>query len=159
MSKTIYFAGPDVFNLDYDNHKKKIKQYCQRYGMTPLLPADTEIVCDDPLQLAKLIYQQNIQYIQLADIVVANVSSFRGYEPDSGTMFEVGFAIASGKTVWCYQVPDKPLIDIIPQREPGIDSDDHIVEDFGLPLNLMIASSCHLFQGDVFALLTKLGQQ
>lgn len=43
--------------------------------------------------------RQNIRHIEAADIVMANVQDFRGHEPDSGTVFEIGYAIGRGKAV------------------------------------------------------------
>lgn len=154
MIKSIYFAGPDVFDPHYDQHKNAIKKLCDANGVKPLLPADTEIHCDDPTLLAQLIYEQNIAYIRQADMVVANMKPFRGDEPDSGTVFEVGFAIAQAKPVWCYNVPAISLRERIKQSQPGRDMSGNIIEDFGLPVNLMIASSTHLFEGNVIDLLT-----
>lgn len=156
MTKKIYFAGPDVFDVNYVSHKEKIKQCCERLGFLPLLPADTEIQCTDKTQLAHLIYEQNIAYIREADLVVANVKPFRGHEPDSGTVFEIGFAVSQGKPVWCYHVCAQPLMAQIEQRQPGYDAAGNVIEDFGMPLNLMLGSSCHLFEGDVFDLLKKI---
>lgn len=146
MVNSIYFAGPDVFDVNYEAHKKAIKVQCQMLGVQPLLPADTEIQCDDKTLLAQLIYEQNIDYIRQADMVVANVMPFRGNEPDSGTVFEIGFAIGLGKPVWCYNVPDKPLIDQIKHGQPGRDQSGYQIENFGLPVNLMLAASAHLLQ-------------
>jgi nucleoside 2-deoxyribosyltransferase len=41
--KTIYFAGPDVFTLDYPQLKAQIKALCSSEGLTPLLPGDIEL--------------------------------------------------------------------------------------------------------------------
>lgn len=154
MIQRIYFAGPDVFDPHYAQHKNDIKQICHANGVKPLLPADTEITCDDPALLAQLIYEQNIAYIRQADMVVANMMPFRGDEPDSGTVFEVGYAVALAKPVWCYNVPAIALKERIKQSQPGIDTSGYLLENFGLPLNLMIGVSTHLFEGNVFDLLT-----
>jgi nucleoside 2-deoxyribosyltransferase len=87
--------------------------------------------------------------------VLANVADFRGYEPDSGTCFEIGYAIARGKDVWCYHVPAVPLVAQVPNVD-GNDADGWAVEDFGLPRNLMLACSSHLVVGDARACLARM---
>src|SRR5437899_7416599 len=79
---------------------------------------------------------------------MANVENFRGHEPDSGTVFEIGYAIGRGKVVWCYNVPSISLIEQIPCDQTHKDRDGNAVENFGLPLNLMLAHACHLVTGD-----------
>jgi len=71
------------------------------------------------------------------------------------TCFEIGYAIARGKDVWCYNVPAVPLLGQVPNTN-GNDADGWAVEDFGLPRNLMIACSCHLVVGDVRACLERM---
>ena len=76
-----------------------------------------------------------------ADAVLANLGRFRGAEPDSGTVFEVGFACALGKPVWAYFAEQQPLIEQVDHDEQGYCADGFLVEDFGLPRNLMLACS------------------
>ena len=51
---------------------------------------------------AEGIYRANIGLIAEADALLANLNPFRGTEPDSGTVFEIGYAIALGKRVVGY---------------------------------------------------------
>jgi nucleoside 2-deoxyribosyltransferase len=71
--------------------------------------------------------------------VLANLNLFRGYEPDSGTAFEVGMAVALGKPVWAYFESNAALREIIPHDAKGQDEWGFEVEDFDLPRNLMLA--------------------
>ncbi|KAG0771625.1 hypothetical protein G6F22_016323 [Rhizopus arrhizus] len=61
--------------------------------------------------LAQWIYRENVALIRRADMVMANLNAFRGAEPDSGTAFEVGYAIACGKPVWGYTGQAGSLVD------------------------------------------------
>ena len=81
-----------------------------------------------------------------ANGVVANLQPFRGLEPDSGTVFEVGVAAALGLPVVAYGVPqgtyaDRATATLATQDENGVlrNADGAAIEDFGLPLNLMLA--------------------
>ena len=50
-----------------------------------------------PEEIARHIYVSNVDLIRNCDAVLANMTPFRGdIEPDSGTVFEVGMAIAMG---------------------------------------------------------------
>ncbi len=152
--ESLYLAGFDVFRTDALAYGAHLKQLCAKYGFEGLYPLDNAL----PPSLsghdaARWIYEQNIALIRDADFVVANLNAFRGVEPDSGTAFEVGFAIALDKPVWGYIDDARPLIDQVPHRldanGTAIDASGLVVEDFGLPRNLMLACSSHLIVGDI----------
>lgn len=67
--------------------------------------ARTQARAGDPLDTARWIYRADVGLLDAADAVLANLDFFRGAEPDSGTCFEVGYAIARGKPVYGY-VPE-----------------------------------------------------
>ena len=91
--------------------------------------------------------------IRSADIVMANLNDFRGPgEPNSGTAFEVGFAVALKKPVWAYRSDDVPLLERAASNRTSDASkvlceQGYIVEDFGLSINLMLARSVRLVVG------------
>lgn len=152
----IYLAGPDVFQRDYAQHKQRIKQWCAELGLHPLCPGDDEVSGEDAHGVSKTIFEINMALIDSADYVVANVCNFRGHEPDSGTVFEIGYAIGRGKKVWCYNTPPTSLVEQVPPGiVPGYCRDDLLIENFGLPRNLMIAHACELVRGDVQACLAQ----
>lgn len=145
MSKQIYLAGFDVFRQDAVAHGQHLQQLCAEYGFKGLYPLDNAAPKELRGELlAQWIYQANITLIEQADAVVANVNPFRGYEPDSGTVFEIGYAIAKQKVVAVYTEQQGDLLSQIPHQEQGtfaLDSEGFIVEDFGLNMNLMLACS------------------
>jgi nucleoside 2-deoxyribosyltransferase len=100
MSK-VYLAGPEVFFYDAPVIFEKAQKFALSIGLTPLSPFDAEPSSHikNDKESALKIYLGNIGLIDAADAVVANLNSFRGVEPDSGTVFEVGYAIAKGKRV------------------------------------------------------------
>merc|ERR1712113_1165496 len=101
---------------------------------------------------ARWMYQRNIEMIRSVDIVMADVNHFRGKEPDSGTIFEVGFGKALGKQVWLYTGQNRTMIeqdaDRLEQKRGYVDKDDLLVENFGLNLNLMLACSSNTVVGN-----------
>ncbi|MFL9927202.1 nucleoside 2-deoxyribosyltransferase [Herbaspirillum lusitanum] len=150
---TVYMAGPDVFQPDYADYKLRLKQYCEQLGLTALCPGDDVVEGDSREAISQGIFELNMALIREADYIAANVANFRGCEPDSGTVFEIGYAVGLGKKVWCYNTPAIDLLAQVPQARPGFDQDGMLIEDFGLPRNLMIAHACTLVRGPVQACL------
>ncbi len=155
----IYFAGPDVFRPDVVAWAEEVRALCRAAGHQALIPLDNEA------SNAADICAANLDMIRRADMVVANVDPFRGLEPDSGTAFELGFASALGLPVIAYFADARSLVEKVAaaQHRPLLrtasglrDADGFAVEDFGLPLNLMLAVSARLVVGDVRAALATL---
>lgn len=134
--KKVYLAGWDVFKPDAKEEGEKLKALCEKYGFTGLYPLDNE--CES----ADEIYKGNISLINEADYVIANINTFRGFEPDSGTAFEIGYAAAKGKIIAAYTDESRPMTEWV------VDNDGYTVEDFGYPVNLMIASAAILVTGN-----------
>lgn len=154
----IYFAGPDVFRPDVRAWAESAREICRRYGFEPLLPID-----HDETEAAR-IFQANIDLIRKAQVVVANLNPFRGAEPDSGTCFELGYALALGKKVFGYMAQLETVaqrVQRLEQRcEPPArygntltDRNGMLIEDFGLPCNLMLAMAGQIIEGDLEACL------
>ncbi|KAF1054595.1 MAG: hypothetical protein GAK43_00786 [Stenotrophomonas maltophilia] len=152
----IYLAGPDVFRPDAADHGARLKALCQEYGFQGLFPLDHELPAHltDPQHQAIWIYRANLKLIDEADCVLANLASFRGSEPDSGTCFEIGYAAAQGKPLYGY-MPDASSYAERMQRKypewlgpaPDRDRDGNSLEAFGLPLNLMLAVPTQIVAG------------
>jgi nucleoside 2-deoxyribosyltransferase len=150
FSQTIYFAGPDVFDPDYPRLAAEIKSLCSCLAIRPLLPGDQEMAGADA------IFRHNLALIDQADGVLANLNPFRGViEPDSGTVFECAYAYARGKWVIGY-LEDRR--DILTKLRPGefgppgeglLGRDGRLIEDFGLPLNLMLAQALTALAGNL----------
>lgn len=152
--KKIYLAGFDVFKEDSIEIGEEKKNLCSELGFKGLYPLDSEVNIQNlpKKEGAKIIYRGNIDLIREADIVIANLNPFRGLEPDSGTVFECGYALALGKQVVGYLEDLSALIDKVPSGvtlKDGVvyhlDEQGMVVEDFDLPLNLMLGCSIPLY--------------
>lgn len=149
MQQKIYLAGPAVFRPDALEHGERLKQLCADMGYVGLFPLDNN--CPTHLTgtaLARWIRQANLALIREADVVIADLNDFRGQEPDSGTAYEAGFASALGKPVIGYMDSPQDLRSQIGHDELGYDSQGMLVEDFGLPRNLMLAAAHYIVAGD-----------
>ena len=162
--KTVYLAGPDVFLKQADAHFVALEAECAALGLRGLRPSDgglglpTESAqATTPSQAAERIYLANVALIRRADFVLANLVPFRGLvEPDSGTVFEIGMAIALGKPV-AGIVPNAHIAAEVKVRESfGVEpramsgslfdkTHGMMVEEFDQPTNLMISRSCAIF--------------
>lgn len=141
--KTIYLAGPDVFEPDAVEQGVRLKALCAECGFEGLYPLDNVIdAFDHPHKTAEAIRKANLDLIRRADIVMANLNPFRGFEPDSGTVYEVGFAEALGKPVFGYAADRSHMLERL-RRHQQLESDalqcrdGKQIEDFALSHNLM----------------------
>jgi nucleoside 2-deoxyribosyltransferase len=159
----VYLAGFDVFRRDALEYGAQLRIWCADHGFDGLYPLDAEAPGDlEGPRKAAWIYHSNVQAIRSADIVMANIDDFRGPgEPDSGTAFEIGFAAALGKEIWAYTTDEGTLLERVPS-EPVPDgrlcSRGFMVEDFGLPKNLMIACAARVVHGDARACLAAMAE-
>jgi len=159
----VYLAGFDVFRRDALEHGARLVAACAEFGLEGVYPLDKQAPADlDGPRKAAWIYRANIESIRTSDIVMANVNDFRGPgEPDSGTAFETGYAAALGKEIWAYASDTRALIERVPSlpdAQGRVCERGYLVEDFGLPVNLMIACAARLVQGDARACLEAMAQ-
>ncbi|MCW0183287.1 MAG: nucleoside 2-deoxyribosyltransferase [Zavarzinia sp.] len=166
--KSIYLAGPEVFHADAFALGRAKQALCGAVGYVGLYPLDGAIEADatEPRDLARSIYRSNIGMIRAADAVIANLTPFRGPGADVGTVFEVGFAVALGKTVLGYRNVVGSYADrvrIWNGADFGGDADGRptdrdglLVEDFGFGDNLMIDAAITVFEHEAAASLTDL---
>ncbi len=142
--KKIYLAGPDVFEPNAKECGEQLKRLVAGFGFIGLFPLDNEIPPqNDPRQTARAICDANLELIHAADIVMANLNPFRGFEPDSGTVFEIGYARALGKDVFCYAADRRNMIDRLRDyqqlpADAALCRDGKVIENFELSHNLML---------------------
>jgi nucleoside 2-deoxyribosyltransferase len=142
----IYLAGPDVFRPDAESWANAARDLCSQYGCEALTPLDHGE--SEPAKICA----GNLELIRTAAIVVANLNPFRGAEPDSGTVFELGYALALGKRVYGYLDKRETLrarVNRLEQADPARTHDNQgmAIEDFSLPLNLMLAVPTRIVAG------------
>lgn len=158
----LYLAGPDVFRPDAVDWAEKARVLCAVRGHEALIPLDGIETT------AVGIYHANIAQIRAADAVLARLDPFRGCEPDSGTCVEVGFALALGKPVIGYLESGETTVERVARIAGGVSENDAkkavdrnglLIEDFGLPLNLMLAVPVRVVYGGLPAALAALGER
>ncbi|MQP68620.1 nucleoside 2-deoxyribosyltransferase [Niveispirillum sp. SYP-B3756] len=144
----LYLAGPDVFLPDPMAAAAAMKAICAELGLEGVFPIDAALApaAGEPgTVFAARIRQANLDLIRGADGVIANCSPFRGPSVDDGTAYEMGYATALGKPVFPWAGDIRPLLQRTQARQylahdgwVWRDADQMEVEEFGLPVNLML---------------------
>jgi len=147
-----YLAGPDVFLPDPIAQANRKKEICSRYGIEGVFPLDAVLNLEglSKEKAGRAIGAANRQLIQDCDIVIANITPFRGPSADVGTVFEIGYARGLGKPVYTYSNDSRPFsqrtVDWVksthrPQwtdTEVTVDNHGLSIEEFDMVDNLMI---------------------
>lgn len=148
MLKKIYLAGPEVFLKNVHEIAAQKKELCRLYGFIGLFPLDNKLELNEfsPADNGLKIAKANEDLIAEADLVIANMTPFRGASCDVGTAYEMGLAKGLGKPVFAYTNDARLFlernIDSCGNHtvQDGIFYDQHhmVMEDFGLVDNLML---------------------
>lgn len=145
--KRVYLAGPEVFLPNAMDVGRAKVELAREAGFEGLFPLDQQLDLEGlpKLEQARRISLANEALMRSADLLIANLTPFRGVSMDSGTAFEVGFMRALGRPVLGYtNVPGDYQRRAEAFRKRGIpkgdcDAPGFEIEDFGLAENLMIA--------------------
>lgn len=152
----IYIAGPSVFLQNAKEYGDNLKEICEKYGFVALHPLDNEISFEEEItkkEMATKIKIGNTNFIKEADLIVADLNSFRGFEMDSGTAYECGYGDALNKKIFGFMDDTKSIIDKYPNtlkisNDLTTDENGFFIEDFDLPINLMIGICATIIQGN-----------
>lgn len=147
----IYLAGPEVFLPDALSVGQQKQDICRRFGMIGLYPLDNAVdlsAHDASLQIFKGLEEM----MDAADVIIANLTPFRGPGADPGTVYELGYMAGRGKHCFGYcndpadyaeRVARHTTVTTGSDNRP-VDRDGLTVEDFGLPDNLMMIHALDL---------------
>lgn len=145
----VYLAGPDVFLPDPVAIAAAKKAICQTYGLVGRFPLDTSLdgTTLTPVEFGLAIYRSNIALMNACDLIIANMTPFRGPSMDVGTAFEMGYMAAQGKPVFGYSNDGRLYVDRVPAVAPEKDADGLTIEAFQLHDNLMLEGAIITSQG------------
>ncbi len=143
MTIKAYLAGPDVFLPDAVAHARRKMAICARHGIEGRPPLNEDVGPIQDMSDADAwatIYRKDIAMMEECDIIIANLTPFRGVSADGGTLIEVGWFLGRGRPVFGYSNSAAAFAErcreqtaALPDPMPGLS-----VEGFGLPDNLMI---------------------
>ncbi len=149
MLYRIYLAGPEVFLPDAMAVARAKQELCARHGFEGVFPLDASLDLTGltKVEQARRISAANEGLMRSCDLLIANLTPFRGVSMDSGTAFEVGFMRALGRPVLGYTnvVADyRQRAEAYRRAAPGLldaDAPDIAIEDFDGAENLMIEAA------------------
>ena len=171
----VYLAGPEVFLPEPIAagvaKKARVAGLSRAAGwpfeLAGLYPLDNEIPDFRPdFATGMRIYHANIELMDRAYAVTANMVRFRGPSMDVGTAFEMGYMRGLGKPVFAYYdaAPfygreEAPGLYVDRVREhgsqsvgdTGVDADGHAVDDFEMADNLMMIGALESGAGAIAA--------
>ncbi|HEV8439125.1 MAG TPA: nucleoside 2-deoxyribosyltransferase [Methylomirabilota bacterium] len=146
--RKIYLAGPEVFLPDALAQGARKKRLCEEFGFQGLFPLDNEIEKTPAVDMARAIYRANCALMREADLIIANLTPFRGVSADVGTAFELGMVAGMGKPVVGYTNVAANLLERAKMSLPGVGYDvargawvdnlGMVIEDFDGADNLML---------------------
>jgi nucleoside 2-deoxyribosyltransferase len=149
----VYLAGPEVFLSNAIEIGERKKALCATYGFKGVFPVDAELDVRNlsPREAARRISTENENKIRKCDLLIANITPFRGPSADVGTAYEMGFARGFGLRVCAYTNTTTPFTERIAKslgrlagRDAGgrlRDSNGMVIEQWGLVDNLMLDGS------------------
>jgi nucleoside 2-deoxyribosyltransferase len=148
-----YLAGPDIFLQDAGQRVERKKAICARHGLIGVSPFDP--LSNEPAEWAALpewrrIALRNEAHIRSSDLMLANLTPFRGPSADVGTAYEIAFMRSLGCPVFGYATTSagftQRTLDFARERG-GVtagpdrawrDAAGMLIEQFGLFDNLML---------------------
>ncbi|MGF1623623.1 MAG: nucleoside 2-deoxyribosyltransferase [Alphaproteobacteria bacterium] len=150
-NERIYLAGPDVFLPDPVAMAEAKKAICAAHGFVGVFPLDKDLDLSglSPAQAGHRISRANEDLMRTCDLIVANMTPFRGPSMDVGTAYEMGFMRALGRPVLGYTCDGRLFAErtrawIGIARGVGghphgdADADGMLIEDFAMVDNLML---------------------
>lgn len=143
IMKKIYLAGPDVFLKNHKEIGLAKKNLCKKSGFEGLYPMDNVIENAN----AENIFNANIELLKSSDIVLANLSPFRGISADVGTVVEVAIASTLGKVVYGYTNSTENYLERASSLKDGIS-----IENFDITDNLMVTECIRNSGGKISAI-------
>jgi nucleoside 2-deoxyribosyltransferase len=143
-----YLAGPEVFLPNAKAVAARRKAVCAAHGLDGVFPLDAglDLAGLAPAEAGQAIYRANRDLMDGCDLLIANLTPFRGPSADAGTVFELGYMRGLGRPVFGFSAQAVPFAERT-RRLAGVAPDARVdaegleIEDFGLPDNLMIAGA------------------
>src|SRR6266511_2425820 len=92
VTPVVYLAGPEVFlpkAVEIGEAKKRI---CEQHDLVGLFPLDGAAQpTGAPADQGHAIFSQCLELMNQCDLIIANMTAFRGPSMDVGTAIEVGY--------------------------------------------------------------------
>ena len=130
----VYLAGPEVFLPDAKDVGESKIAICRERGLDarfPLMPDDHPVSKGrSPSERGHEIFAFCVSLMDECDVLIANMTPFRGASMDVGTAVEMAYMFARGHRVFGYT-------NVAADYAARVTGDALIVESFGFADNLM----------------------
>ena len=142
-----YLAGPEVFLPASKQLGEQKKKLCDAHGLEGVFPLDKEPQAKDasPTVIAHEIFEICIDLMDSCDLIIANMTPFRGVSMDVGTAIEVGYMFGKGKPVFGYTNLPVSYHERVVQA--NLEMPGEIVENYDYADNLMCEVPVQLSAG------------
>lgn len=129
------------------------KAICEDAGLVGVFPLDGGLDLEGltPIDAGLAISRANEDLMRSCDLLIANMTPFRGPSMDVGTAFEMGFMRALGRPVFGYTNAPGTYAERVGVFYSGaaaadeagrpLDPDGNLIEDFGMIDNLMMVGA------------------
>lgn len=103
LAMKVYLAGPEVFLPEARRILDEKIALTRDYGFVPVAPGDLEVPPSAKGRERGLaIAAVNEKLMLSADMIIANLTPFRGISADVGTVYELGFMCARGCPAYAF---------------------------------------------------------
>jgi nucleoside 2-deoxyribosyltransferase len=160
-SLKVYLAGPEVFLPNARIVLDKKIEMARKYGFVPVSPGDLQVPASATGRSRGLAVSAiNERLMMSADMIIANLTPFRGISADVGTVYELGFMCARGLPAYAFTNVAQDYFERVKDYYRGdLRQDGHegayrgpdglSVENYGLVDNLMLDGGIESRKGTI----------
>lgn len=162
MTPAIYIAGPYVFYRRGYTALAAMRMAAEARGFSVTLPNDTELKLDhqDLQKNGDEIFKNCADSMNRSNAIICDLEFYRGFEPDGGSVYEIGMAYAKGARCYGFSRDLRPMV----MKDPTTVLDAQTTRDTAgrpypyanLPFCPSLVATTHLVQGDFYAALSSL---
>ncbi|MGI6069219.1 MAG: nucleoside 2-deoxyribosyltransferase [Blautia sp.] len=152
--EAIYIAGPECFYTYGYDALAAMKARALSLGFGVTLPNDHPLDMENPdlKKRADSIFEDLKRVMNETTIIVSDLEAYRGAEPDSGTIYEIGMAYAKGARSYGYT---RDLRSLQTKNQAAVLKDGKVYDERGnvmpyakLPFSPTIIGSTKIVEGD-----------
>lgn len=149
----LYLAGPECFYTNGYTLWDAMRRKAEYYGFGVSMPSDhpLDLSHEDLRENAREIFQNCARCMNESTAILVDLETFRGAEPDGGSIYELGMAYARGIRCYAYTRDKRPMVwkhQGVTIRDGGVyDVDGRILPYQDLPFATAIFGACKILEG------------
>lgn len=152
--EAIYIAGPECFYTYGYDMLAAMRGRAESLGFGVTLPNNhpLDLMNQDKQKRADSIFKDLEMVMNETTVIIADLEAYRGAEPDSGTVYELGMAYAKGARCYGYSRDKRSVVTknqgCVLTGEQVFDERGNHVPYAELPFSPMIIGSTKIVEGD-----------